>query len=181
MCMKNIYNGRGFTLIELLVVVLIIGILASVALPQYEKAVAKSRAAGYMATMKPLSQAAQVCYLAVGDACSIDDLDVEAPACKPLPETYQCNYSVIGDDGATVRVAFFVNGQMAKSPTFFFALNKAGQRVCYGGAAAELCPKYGFKNIDTSLAEEFGVEAVYVEGKVNNTVVIEKKVPIYYK
>ena len=57
---------RGFTLIELLVVVLIIGILSGVALPQYEKAVMKSRYSNLMATVNALGTAEELYYMANG-------------------------------------------------------------------------------------------------------------------
>lgn len=71
---------KGFTLIELLVVVLIIGILSAVALPQYTKAVEKSRATQGMVLVKSLADAQKVYYMANGKwASNFDELDISLP------------------------------------------------------------------------------------------------------
>ncbi len=59
-------NEQGFTLIELLVVVLIIGILSAIALPQYQKAVEKSRSAQAITLLRSAYQAASAYYMANG-------------------------------------------------------------------------------------------------------------------
>ena len=79
--MTSLLNHSAFTLIELLVVVLIIGILAGVALPQYQKAVDKSRYSNLMAITKALADANEAHYLATGKyATDFDELAVDVPA-----------------------------------------------------------------------------------------------------
>lgn len=70
-------TDKAFTLIEILVVVLIIGILAAIALPQYQKAVLKADLHRGINLVESLYQAQQAYYLATGDfAGDIDMLDV---------------------------------------------------------------------------------------------------------
>ena len=74
------YPHGGFTLIELLVVVLIIGILAAIALPQYRRVIEKSKATQAMAFIGTIKEAMREYYLIHNTyPTNLDDLDVNIP------------------------------------------------------------------------------------------------------
>ena len=84
--MKN--NKKGFTLIELLVVVLIIGILAAIALPQYFRAVERSRAAEALTLFGSIAGAEQRRALLTGAyTTSFGELDLDFVGADGQPVT----------------------------------------------------------------------------------------------
>ncbi len=94
-------NKNAFTLIELLVVVLIIGILAAIALPQYQKAVRKSRTTEAITTLKALQTAVKAYIYENGEAPStFPQLNIDIPnAAYRYPDSPEYHYAMTTPNG----------------------------------------------------------------------------------
>ncbi len=139
-------SKQAFTLIELLVVVLIIGILAAVALPQYQKAVWKSRYTQLKIMTLAIAQAQEAYYLANGFyAPTYEELDISLPE-PPSPFTLSsswtkfpwgtCNMKTNPSSGCDLQIACGLlnregTGSFVSMTVYFdHATCDTGKRTC---------------------------------------------------
>ncbi len=88
---KKSINKNAFTLIELLVVVLIIGILAAIALPQYKLSVERAKAMDGLVILSAFAKAADRVHLEKGSQpLSFDELDIDISYTKKCSLGYDC-------------------------------------------------------------------------------------------
>ncbi|MGN0023935.1 MAG: type IV pilin protein [Candidatus Avelusimicrobium sp.] len=137
---------QGFTLIELLVVVLIIGILSSVALPQYQKAVNKARLAEVRTTLKAINDACQVAELENGTPpSSFDELSVsfidssgnQATGWRLSTKNFMYQFDNTLDHLHTYGFAW--------APNYEYSFNIIdGKLHCWDPRGKGICKAYGF-------------------------------------
>lgn len=134
-CDTGRHRSRGFTLIELMVVLVVVGILAAIAVPQYSAHVARTNRAEAKAALMGAAQWMEQRFSANGTYCST------AADCStnPLPtsmrkvpatgdEIYALTVTNLADATYTLTATPASTGKMSADACGAFTLNQLGQR-----------------------------------------------------
>ena len=149
--MKNA-NKKGFTLIEMLVVVLIIGILAAVALPQYFKAVEKSRSTEALSVLGSIAAAEERYRLSQSDNSytkNFEDFDIsftnssgtDATGDKLTTKNFEI---VLGDDSVTATRKGSAGSVADDQGDYTITREyRSGKITCTSGKVTGICRSLG--------------------------------------
>lgn len=152
---------KGFTLIELLVVVLIIGILAAVAWPNYQVAVERARITKALPLLRSIRDAQMRYQMATGkETASLDALDISIPYTKKEmvgTDDYQYEGTPIGLMRVVPRAIFYTTHYVVLD---YYGRNSTADAVigiCYprtdsGSLGERICGSFGPKTERISIA-----------------------------
>lgn len=165
---QNKFN-KGFTLLELLVVVLIIGVLAAIALPQYNMAVAKSKYNSIKTITENIVSSVERYYLSTNSKptnLGVLDIDIEgeyknnSKLRKILPNGAECGFNYGTDDFQEIVCLTKVNGKnMYYISTVYYKIPKQ-EKLCYASTnitdiTNKLCQIETGKNSPTSSCQNY--------------------------
>src|SRR5690606_13313340 len=109
--MKRIQSKKGFTLVEIMIVVVIIGLLAAMAIPAFQKVRASSQEKAIVNNLRQISSAAQQYFLEYGvTSVSLSELvgsdkyikTIQTVAGETYPATLNATDTVISATGSNV-------------------------------------------------------------------------------
>ncbi|EGQ7768032.1 pilin [Vibrio parahaemolyticus] len=140
---------QGFTLIELMIVVAVIGVLASIAIPQYQKYVAKSEVASALATLTGVKTNVEAFAVENGkfpDGASTNETEADLGVPTTIPSG-SITFTAASSSAGTIKFAFDSAGvsNLVTSKNFELVRASDGTWTCQGSSASpvtdDLLPK----------------------------------------